>query len=52
LARTQLVRLEESVKEEMDQKMDQDDLVLDMVPTSGKYSQNLRSVVRNSRTDE
>jgi len=30
--------------------MDHDDRVLDVVPTSGKYNQNLRSVVRKLRT--
>jgi GTP-binding protein len=45
-ARAKLARLEEFVREEMDQ----DDLVLDVVPTSGKYNQNLRSAVRKLRT--
>jgi len=46
LARTKLARLEEFVRDEMDH----DDRVLDVVPTSGKYNQNLRSVVRKLRT--
>jgi len=46
LARAKLARLEEFVREEMDQ----DSLVLDVVPTSGKYSQNLRCVVRKLQT--
>jgi GTP-binding protein len=46
LARAKLARLEEFVREEMDH----DDRVLDVVPTSGKYGQNLRSVVRKLRT--
>ena len=46
LARAKLARLEEFVRDEMDH----DDRVLDVVPTSGKFSQNLRSVVRKLRT--
>ena len=46
LARTKLARLEEFVRDEMDH----DDRVLDVVPTSGKYGQNLRSVVHKLRT--
>ncbi|KAI0271061.1 P-loop containing nucleoside triphosphate hydrolase protein [Russula aff. rugulosa BPL654] len=46
LAQAKLERLEEFVRDEMDH----DDRVLDVVPTSGKYSQNLRSVVRKLRT--
>jgi GTP-binding protein len=46
LAQAKLARLEEFVRDEMDH----DDRVLDVVPTSGKYSQNLRSVVRKLRT--
>jgi GTPase len=45
LARAKLARLEEFVGE-----MDHDGRVLDVVPTSGKYGQNLRSVVRKLRT--
>jgi len=41
MARAKLAQLEESVRE-----MAHDDRVLDVVPTSGKYSQNLRSVVQ------
>ena len=46
LARAKLARLEEFVRDEMDQ----DHRVLDVVPTSGKYGQNLHSVVRKLRT--
>ncbi len=46
LARAKLARLEGFVREEVDQ----DGRVLDVVPTSGKYCQNLRSVVRKLRT--
>jgi GTP-binding protein len=46
LARAKLARLEEFVRGEMDE----DDRVLDVVPTSGKYNQNLGSVVRKLRT--
>ena len=46
LARSKLARLEEFVRDEMDHG----DQVLDVVPISGKYSQNLRSVVRKLRT--
>jgi GTPase len=46
LAQAKLVRLEEFVRNEIDH----DDRVLDVVPASGKYSQNLRSVVRKLRT--
>jgi GTP-binding protein len=46
LARAKLAKLEEFVREEMDQG---DDQVLDVVPMSGKYSQNLHSVVRKLR---
>ena len=46
LARAKLARLEEIVRDEMDHG----DRVLDVVPTSGKYSQNLLSVVRKLRT--
>jgi GTP-binding protein len=46
LARAKLARLEEFVREEMDQ----DDGVLEVVPISGKYGQNLGSVVRKLRT--
>ena len=45
-ARAKLARLEGFVRDEMDH----DDRVLDVVPTSGKYSQNLRSVLRKLRT--
>jgi len=45
MARAKLTRLEEFVRE-----MAHDDQVLDVVPTSGKYNQNLRSVVRKLRT--
>jgi len=45
MARAKLARLEEFVRE-----MVYDDRVLDVVPTSGKYSQNLRSVVQKLRT--
>lgn len=45
-AQAKLARLEEFVRNEMDH----DDRVLDVVPTSGKYNQNLRSVVRKLRT--
>lgn len=45
MARAKLTRLEEFVRE-----MAHDDQVLDVLPTSGKYSQNLRSVVRKLRT--
>ena len=41
LVHAKLARLEEFVRE-----MDHDGRVLDVVPTSGKYGQNLRSVVR------
>jgi len=46
LARAKLVRLEEFVKNDMDH----DDRRLDVVPTSGRYSQNLHSVVQKLRT--
>jgi len=46
LAHAKLARLEEFVREEVDQ----DGRALDVVPTSGKYCQNLRSVVRKLRT--
>ncbi|KAH9956381.1 GTPase [Lactifluus volemus] len=46
LARAKLARLEEFVKD----KMGCDGRMLDVVPTSGKYSQNLRSVVQKLRT--
>jgi GTP-binding protein len=46
LARAKLARLEEFVRDEMDQ----DHWVLDVVPTSGKYGQNLHSVLRKLRT--
>jgi GTP-binding protein len=46
LAQAKLARLEEFVRDEMNQ----DDHVLDVVPTSGKYNQNLRSVVCKLRT--
>lgn len=46
LARAKLARLEEFVRNEVDH----DNWVLDVVPTSGKYGQNLRSVVRKLRT--
>ncbi|KAI0282060.1 hypothetical protein BC826DRAFT_961730 [Russula brevipes] len=46
LARAKLAKLEEFVREEMDRD---DDQVLDVVPTSGKYNQNLRSVVHKLR---
>jgi len=46
LARAKLARLEGFVREEVDR----DGRVLDVVPTSGKYSQNLRGVVRKLRT--
>ncbi|KAI0306128.1 hypothetical protein B0F90DRAFT_1923774 [Multifurca ochricompacta] len=45
LARAKLARLEEFVKAEMSH----DGRVLDVVPTSGKYSQNLRIVVQKLR---
>ena len=45
LARAKLTRLEEFVRE-----MDHDGRVLDVVPISGKYGQNLRSVVRKLQT--
>jgi GTP-binding protein len=45
LARAKLARLEEFVRAEMGH----DGRVLDVVPTSGKYSQNLRSVVQKLR---
>ncbi len=46
LARAKLMRLEEFVKNDMDH----DDHRLNIVPTSGRYSQNLRTVVRKLRT--
>jgi GTPase len=46
LARAKLARLEEFVRA----NMDYDGQMLDVVPTSGKYSQNLRSVVQKLRT--
>jgi GTP-binding protein len=46
LAHAKLARLEEFVRQEMVH----DGQVLDVVPTSGKYGQNLRSVVRKLRT--
>jgi GTP-binding protein len=46
LARAKLARLEEFVRDEMDQG----DRVLDVVPISGKYGQNLHSVLRKLRT--
>jgi GTP-binding protein len=45
LARAKLAQLEEFVRAEMGH----DGRVLDVVPTSGKYSQNLRSVVQKLR---
>jgi GTP-binding protein len=45
LARAKLARLEEFARQ-----MDHDGRVLDVAPTSGKYGQNLRSVVRKLRT--
>ncbi|KAH9987749.1 hypothetical protein BJV74DRAFT_978675 [Russula compacta] len=45
LAREKLARLEKFVREEMDRE----GRVLDVVPTSAKYSQNLRGVVRKLR---
>ena len=46
LARAKLARLEEFVRDEMDH----DGRLLDVVPTSGKYNQNLRIVARKLRT--
>ena len=46
LARAKLAQLEEFVRT----SMDKDDLTLDVVPTSAKYSQNLRGVVHKLRT--
>ncbi|KAI9444507.1 P-loop containing nucleoside triphosphate hydrolase protein [Lactarius indigo] len=46
LAREKLVRLEEFVRT----NMGNDGSVLDVVPTSAKYSQNLRSIVHKLRT--
>jgi len=46
LAQAKLAGLEKFVRDEMVHG----DRVLDVVPTSGKYSQNLRSVVRKLRT--
>jgi GTPase len=46
LARAKFARLEEFVRDEMDH----DDQVLDVVPASGKYSQNLRTTLRKLRT--
>ncbi|KAI0260086.1 GTP-binding protein Obg/CgtA [Gloeopeniophorella convolvens] len=46
LAREKLARLEEFVRAEMDC----DGRVLDVVPTSGKFSQNLRTIVHKLRT--
>jgi len=46
MARAKLARLEAFVRE----SMDHEDRVLDVVPASGKYSQNLRSVVHKLRT--
>jgi GTP-binding protein len=46
LARAKLAGLEEFVRDEMDH----DDRVLDVVLTSEKYSENLRSVVRKLPT--
>jgi GTPase len=46
LARARLAQLEAFVIDEMGH----DDRMLDVVPTSGKYGQNLRSVVRKLRT--
>ena len=46
LARAKLARLEEFVRDEMNH----DDLMLDVVPISGKYGQNLHSVLRKLRT--
>ena len=45
MARAKLARLEEFVRE-----IGHDGQVLDVVPTSGKYNQNLRSVIRRLRT--
>jgi len=45
MAHAKLAQLEEFVRE-----MAHDNQVLDVVPTSGKYNQNLRSVVRKLRT--
>jgi hypothetical protein len=46
MARAKLARLEEF---QVGGEMVHDDWVLDVVPTSGMYSQNLRSVVRKLR---
>ncbi|KAH9025807.1 P-loop containing nucleoside triphosphate hydrolase protein [Lactarius hengduanensis] len=46
LARAKLVRLEEFVRTDMGN----DDRALDVVPTSAKYSQNLRSIVHKLQT--
>ncbi|KAH9070668.1 GTPase [Lactarius deliciosus] len=46
LARAKLVRLEEFVRADMGN----DDRALDVVPTSAKYSQNLRSIVHKLQT--
>ena len=46
LARAKLAQLEEFVRT----SMDKDNLTLDVVPTSAKYSQNLRGVVHKLRT--
>ncbi len=46
LARAKLAQLEAFVRD----GMGHDDRMLDVVPTSGKYGQNLRSVVRKLRT--
>ena len=46
LARAKLARLEEFVRAEMGH----DGRVLDVVPTLGRYSQNLRIVVQKLRT--
>jgi GTP-binding protein len=47
LAQAKVARLEEFVRDEMDRY----DWVLDVVPTSGKYSQSLHSVVRKLRAN-